>query len=407
MNRNTPHGPLTLVGLVAWREIVTQFQRKELWASLVMMILVFCGALGLQKVFTGAADRPVLAVVGEHRDLTESLRAQTAGASGDGGARGVEVVSYENEAAAEAAVRAEKADAALVGEGRVLVREKLPEPLAGPLYEAHRTAQTTERLRDGGLTDAAIARALAVQPLTVSALDPDADRRTERTMTAAIGVMALFFLTFMFGQGIAQGVLEEKSSRIVEVLLAKVHAWQLLAGKVLGIGLVAFVQISAMAAGGVTVAVAADLVDAPADAIGTSVSVVLWFIPGFLGFAALWAVAGALASRAEDLQHAAGPVSMLQTLSLMAALAPFTGISDTLTRLFSLVPGLSSAVMPVRMASENVPWWEVALAAVLLLASIAALLRVGGRIYIGGLLQHGGIVKARTALRNARLGGMS
>ncbi|MEU6480384.1 hypothetical protein ABZ858_26585 [Streptomyces sp. NPDC047017] len=59
------------------------------------------------------------------------------------------------------------------------------------------------------------------------------------------------------------------------------------------------------------------------------------------------------------------------------------------------------------MASENVPWWDIALAVALLLGSVAVLLRVGGRIYIGGLLQHGGIVKARAALRNARLGGMS
>ena len=135
--------------------------------------------------------------------------------------------------------------------------------------------------------------------------------------------------------------------------------------------------------------------------------VIAWFIPGYFLFATLWAVAGSLISRQEDIQHAAGPVSFLQTISLLAALVPFSGVSDTLTRILSLVPGLSSSVMPIRMATEQVPWWEITVAVVLTLVAIVGLLRVGARIYSGGLLQHGGIVKARAAMRDAREGGMS
>jgi len=387
--------PAALIGTIAHREILVQLQRKELWVSLVLMVVVFCATLAAQTFFSGGARQARLGVVGERPEFVAALRAQA-----------IEPVRYGSADAALAAVRAGEIDAAVVGAGEVVVLEELPETLAAPLRLAHREAAIVERLRGSGFTEAQAAAALDVAPPAVRALEPEAGRTAQRTMTAAVGVMVLFFLMFMFGQGIAQGVLEEKSNRIVELLVAKVRPAQLLAGKVLGIGAVALAQITVIVLSGVAVALLTGLVDVPRDAFGTGALVVAWFIPGYLLFATLWAVAGALVSRQEDIQHAAGPVSLLQTAALLAALAPFSGVNDTLTRVLSLVPGLSSSVMPVRMAAEPVPWWDVALAVVLTLAAIAVLLRLGARIYSGGLLQHGGIVKVREALRDSREGGI-
>ncbi|SNT25123.1 ABC-2 type transport system permease protein [Streptosporangium subroseum] len=402
VEHNNPPTGFTLIRMIARREIVTQFQRKELWISLTLMVVVFSASLGVQTLFSADARPSRLGVVGTQPEFTAALRAQA-------DARGsvIEAVPYGTADVALTAVREGEVDAALLNGQDVVVLEKIPDSLAAPLREAHRAVALAERLRSRGLGEPEVSAVLNVAPPTVRALEPDAERTAQRTTTAAIGVMVLFFLMFMFGQGIAQGVLEEKSNRIVEILLAKVKAWHLLAGKVLGIGVVALTQITAIVAGGLTVALLVGLVDAPADAIGMGALVIAWFVPGYFLFATLWAVAGSLISRQEDIQHAAGPVSFLQTISLLAALVPFSGVNDTLTRILSLVPGLSSSVMPVRMATEQVPWWEITVAVVLTLVAIVALLRIGARIYSGGLLQHGGIVKARAAMRDAREGGMS
>nr|PZN41710.1 MAG: hypothetical protein DIU60_16460 [Actinomycetota bacterium] len=387
--------PAYLIRTIAHREITVQLQRTELWVSLVLMVAVFCASLAVQTLFGDDARAARLGVAGERPALVTALRAQA-----------IEPVRYGSADAALAAVRAGEVDAAVVGGGEIVVLEELPERLAAPLRLAHREAVIAERLQDSGLPAAQVAAAFDVAPPAVRALEPEAGRASQRTMTAAMGVMVLFFLMFMFGQGIAQGVLEEKSNRIVELLLGKVRPAQLLAGKVLGIGTVALAQITLIATSGVAVALLTGLVDVPRDAIGTAALVVAWFVPGYLLFATLWAVAGSLVSRQEDIQHAAGPVSFLQSIALLAALAPFSGANDTLTRVLSLVPGLSSSVMPVRMAAEPVPWWDVALAVALTVAAIAALLRVGARIYSGGLLRHGGIVKVGQALRDSREGGI-
>jgi ABC-2 type transport system permease protein len=158
---------------------------------------------------------------------------------------------------------------------------------------------------------------------------------------------------------------------------------------------------------GMVGAVAFGVVDAPADLARIGGIVLLWFIPGYFLFATMWALAGALVSRPEDLNHAAGPVSFLQTLGLLAALVPFIGLDRGLAQVLSLLPGTSWAVMPVRMATESVPLWEIAASLGLMLAAIAVMLRVGGRIYAGGVLEHGGMMRAKTALRIARERGLS
>ncbi|MEU1276839.1 ABC transporter permease [Streptomyces sp. NPDC005805] len=173
--------------------------------------------------------------------------------------------------------------------------------------------------------------------------------------------------------------------------------------KVLGIGVVALTQITAITVCLIGFASVAGLLDAPAVAVGALV--IAWFVPGYFLIATLWALAGALVSRSEDIQHAAGPVSFLQTIGIFAALLPFTGANDTLTRVFSILPGTSWPVMPLRMAAGPVPWWDLVAAALLMAVAIALLLRVGARIYLAAVLQHGGIIKARAALRRAREGG--
>ncbi|MGJ5755230.1 ABC-2 type transport system permease protein [Streptomyces puniciscabiei] len=382
---------LSLIRIVAGREISQQLRNKTFWISVTVTSLMLCLSFTLTGVLRGSsADRPAVAVVGAQPALAAALASQT------------EVRDYADAGAAQAAVRAGKADAALLPGGQVAVLRTLPSGLAQSIQHAYQTTRQAQQLTALGATRAEVDQALAPEPLRITTLDKDAARTQERTMTAGLGVFLLFILMMISGLGIAQGVAEEKSSRIVEVLLAKVRAWHLLAGKIVGLGTAALVQILLLVTAALTAAIASGAVEAPLDTIGAAVNVLIWFVPGYLLFVTMYAAAGALVSRPEDVNRVIGPVNMLQMISLVGPALAVSGKHQSLIEALSLVPGVSWAAMPVRMAVGPVPWWQVGASFALMLAAVAALLRIGSRIYTGGLLQHGGIVKVRDALRGAR-----
>jgi ABC-2 type transport system permease protein len=238
--------------------------------------------------------------------------------------------------------------------------------------------------------------------VAVTALDPDADEDGQRVIIAIIGVAVLYSLLILFGQFVAQGVVEEKASRVVELLLATMRPWQLLAGKIIGLGLLGLAQIALIAAVGVGGALAFDLVDVPGALVGTAVSLVLWFVLGYAFYAAIFAAVAALVSRQEDLQSVVMPTSMVLIAALVVGIQAAADPGGAFARITSLTPGLSPLVMPVRQAAGEVAAWEVALAVVLMLVAIALIVRLGGRIYAGALLRTSGKTKLREALRAGR-----
>ncbi|MFE9170736.1 ABC transporter permease [Streptomyces kebangsaanensis] len=382
---------LELIRVVAAREIVRQLRNKAFWASVIVTTAMMALSFALTGVLKGDGDGPpAVGVVGDRSTVAAALRTD------------VTVKEYPDAGAARTAVRDEQVAAAVLPGGEVLVLRRLDADLGRVIRQAEQTAAHIEQLEALGARSGQTARALTPPALRVSALDVDAAAAQERTMTAGIGVFLLFVLMLLSGLGIAQGVAEEKSSRIVEVLLAKVRAWHLLTGKIAGLGAAALVQILLMTIATLGAAIGFGVLTAPLGAIGTAANLLLWFVPGYVLFVTLYAVAGALVSRQEDVNHVIGPVNMLQMLSLTGpALAVRGGADDSLLTVVSLVPGLSWAAMPVRMAATEVPWWQVGAAFALMLAAIAVLVRVGGRVYQGGLLRYGGIVKVGEALRGA------
>ena len=221
-------------------------------------------------------------------------------------------------------------------------------------------------------------------------------------VVAIIGIGVLYSLLILFGQFVAQGVVEEKASRVVELLLATMKPWQLLAGKIIGVGALGLGQIVVIAAVGVGGALAFELVDIPSDLIGTAVGVVAWFVLGYALYAAIFAVAASLVSRQEDLGTVVMPTTLVLIAAFIVGIQGASNPSGTLAIVTSFVPGLSPLVMPVRQAAGDVAWWEIALSVALMLAAIAFVVRLGGRVYAGALLRTGGKTKIRDALRAER-----
>jgi ABC-2 type transport system permease protein len=384
----------SMVRLVAAREVAARVRDKNFIISSVVIVLVLVGVLGLQVAFSSGSEETRVGLVGD-----PALRAALA-QQGDALDVDVRVVELDDAAAGRAAVEAGDVDGVLVlddgQEPQLLVEQSAGGSLQAVVQGAVAQLALAEQLRAAGITG------LDVPEVGVTALDPDADADGQRVVVAIIGVGVLYSLLILFGQFVAQGVVEEKASRVVELLLATMRPWQLLAGKILGLGLLGLAQIVLIAAIGVGGAIAFDLVDIPGELVGTAVSVVVWFVLGYAFYAAIFAVAASLVSRQEDLSTVVMPTTLVLIGAFVVGIQASADPGGALARITSYVPGLSPLVMPVRQAAGDVAAWEIALAVVLMLVAIALIVRLGGRIYAGALLRTGGKLKIREALNAER-----
>lgn len=216
----------------------------------------------------------------------------------------------------------------------------------------------------------------------------------------AIGFGVVFMMSAVtFGTTIAQSVVEEKQTRIVEILLATVSARTMLAGKILGNSILALAQVVAIAAL-VSVGMLATGQDLLLGELGTSL---IWFAVlfafGFVLLATLYAALAALVSRQEDVGSVTSPVMFLIML-------PYVGIiifndNPAALAIMSYIPFSAPVGMPMRMYLGQAQWWEPLLSLGLLAVAIALVLWIGARIYEGSILRTGARVKLAEALASA------
>jgi ABC-2 type transport system permease protein len=385
-------GSAALVRLVAAREVSSRIRDKNFIVSSAVILLLLLGMMVFQ-VAVGGVEAGRIAVVADDGRLGPALEAQ-------GEAVGVEVQVVDTTGAAEAraAVEAGEVDAALLdGTGpapELLLVDRDP-ALEAVVGGAVSGLAVSDRLLEAGVDLQSIPE-VAVTPLG------DGEDDGQQVVVAVIGIVVLYGLLFLFAQFVAQGVVEEKSSRVVELLLATMRPWQLLAGKILGLGLLGLGQIVVIGVVGVAGALAFDLVDVPGELIGTVATVIAWFVLGYAFYACVFAVAASLVSRQEDLGSVLTPASMLLVVGFFVAFQAASDPSGTLATVTSFVPGLSPLVMPVRQAAGEAPGWEVALAVALMLVAIGLAVRLGGRVYSGALLRTSGKTRLREALRAER-----
>ena len=388
-------GSAALVRLVASREISARVRDKNFIMSSVVIVLVLVGILGLQVALNSGDDTARIGIVGAQATLHEALEAQGEAVDVD-----VEVVELRDEAAGRAALADGDVQGVLLTgdrEPELMVEQSAEGSLLAVVQGAVSQLSVREQLAEAGISG------LQVPDVKVETLDPDADADGQRVVVAMVGVGVLYSLLILFGQFVAQGVVAEKSSRVVELLLAAMRPWQLLAGKILGLGVLGLAQIVVIAALGVGGALAFDLVDIPGELVGTAVSVVAWFVVGYAFYAAIFAVAASLVSRQEDVGTVLTPTTLVLLGGFIIGLQAAADPGGTLAAVTSYVPGLSPLVMPVRQAAGEAAAWEVGLAVVLMLVAIALVVRLGGRIYAGALLRTSGRTKLREALAAERL----
>ena len=251
------------------------------------------------------------------------------------------------------------------------------------------------------LGPAQIGAALDPPALPVQTLEPvDRAARSRRTI-ATVAVFVLYGQLIGYCFAVAAGVVEEKATRVVEVLLAAVRPVQLLAGKVIGVGLVGLVQLLLIGVVGLLVATATRAISLPASALGTIGWVLAWFLLGYAFYWSLFAVAGAIVSRQEDLQNTAGPLNLVLIGSFLLAFVALGNPDATLARVASYLPPVAPLVLPVRIAAGGVPAWEVAVSLAVMVVSIVLVVRPAARLYAGAVLRTGARVRLGDAWRAA------
>lgn len=297
-------------------------------------------------------------------------------------------------------MRAGELDAAVVAAGgsyQVIVDSSLEPSLRAVLETAIRRQALSTALADQGIDPASITA--TGPPLRVDALNPPQPGAGERIAIAAVVVILLYLQLLTFGIAVAMGVVEEKTSRVVEVLLSTIRPWQLLLGKVLGIGAAGLLQLTVVGAIGLGAGSAIGAITLTGTAVSVFLASLGWFLLGFLFFAVLYAAAGSLVSRQEEINAVTTPMTILILIPFLIAFNSLEDPGGGLAATLAWAPPFSPILMPIQQAAGTSDIVLTILAVALMLAVTAVFTWLGGRIYANAVLRTGSRVKLRDALR--------
>lgn len=385
--------------LVAGREMTVKLHDKTFLWSTGFMLLLIVGSIAVTALLSGRTQDSTVAVLDQQgARLVGAAAAATR--AGDGSLR-ITVEQVSSRADVRRVLADGTADAALLPVDRggsrarweVVGQKDVDGDLRDRLAKAVTDRELGANARAAGSTPQQI---LAGTRLAQRVVD---DSGLDRGLRIALGFgfSLLFYVTaLVFGLAIAQGVIEEKQSRIVEILAAAIPIRSLLAGKVVGNSVLAIGQVVLLSGVGLIGTSLSGRGDVLAPVLGAGAWFVVFFLLGFVALACVWAVAGSVATRQEDLQATTTPV---QGVVMVALFVGLSGGGKVLT-IGSFVPLVSSVAMPVRLLAGGVPLWQPVVSALVVLVTAVLLVRLGARLYEGSLLR----TDRRTSLREALAG---
>jgi ABC-2 type transport system permease protein len=380
--------------LIAVRELVERVKSKAFLISTAFILLAVVAAIVLPALLDD--DTPGQLRLASVSPISDTVEARFEAASGNDPE--LVVTLAPDDEAVIASVEAGTADVGLVDGPELVISRGEPDGAVTLLAGTLGFEQAFVELAEKGISLADLSPLLDAD-LPVVALQEGTD--PEEAALAFIGVILLYVTILTYGQWVVFGVIEEKASRVVEVVLGAVQPRHLLAGKVIGIGLlgvgqvvvIGLVALAATALGGDTVSI-------PDAAPTAFFAALLWYVVGFGIYGVMFAAAGALASRQEEAGNAALPFTILLTIGYLAS---FSAVEEPslLVRILSFLPPFAPVSMQLRMVNGDAAAWEVLVSLALAMAMIYGVIRVGERFYRGAVLGQGGKLKWREAWRSA------
>lgn len=373
------------VSLVARREVVERvFEKSFLIGTLVTLAVIAAIAVVPSALGFGGQDEYTIAV----SDPAAQPVADAAVRQADAFDAKVTIVDGS-------------ADAELTGAG-IHAQEKPDDKLVNILQAANAQIASERALREAGLDDAEVQRALAPPPLRVTTVEPFDEEARDRGGFAFVAVILLYGQLISMGYFVAMGIVEEKSSRVVEVILSTLRPRHLLAGKIIGLGILGFGQLLLTALVGLGLAAAAGALDVNGDVLIAAGLALAWFVVGYAFYAAAFACAASLVSRQEDLQSVISPLSIVLMVGFFISFAVIDDPDGTLATVVSFIPPFAPMTMPPRIAVGEAPTVEIVGALAVTVGATLLLVPLAARIYRGGVLRMGGTIKLRNAWRAAR-----
>ncbi|MGV8871386.1 MAG: ABC transporter permease [Rhodococcus sp. (in: high G+C Gram-positive bacteria)] len=386
------------VSLIAKREFTVQVMKKSFVISNVIILAVIVGGIIAFSIFSGNGDedRDVVGITGD-----QSIAAIVE-ATGDAVGSPVEVREIADAAAARSGVESGDLDVALVPDGNAgaytaVTDSELTGTLRAVVEGSVATQATNTALAQQGVDQNELSTAANAATVTVEAIDPPDPEAGQRTALALSAVFLLYAQIIGFGMYVAMGVVEEKSSRVVELLLSTVRPLQLLWGKILGIGAVGILQLALYGIAGVGAGLGTGVLTVTGAAVSVFAATLAWFILGFAFFAVLYAAGGSMVSRQEDVNSTTMPLLILIMAMFFAAFYSVSDPESTLANTLSWIPPFSAIMMPLRIAAGVTSPVQIVGSAVLMIVTTAILAMGAAKIYQRSILRIGKTVSWKEA----------
>lgn len=382
------------VGLVAAREVRERFRGKVFRVGTLLILLVVAGAIVVPVLNSGKSRPQRVGVVGA---LPAPLRAAVVASATSVGTT-VHLVPEADADAAHGDLRSGRIDLAIV-DGRELIVDKaigtVTSTTAQLALSVSKNLGLAEAVESAGLSATQVAELAGAKALPVKSLQPGTAKGAAQT-TSTVGLILVFIMLTQYNTWILIGVMEEKSSRVIEVLLAAVRPMRLLTGKVLGIGLVALAQAGAIVVFALALGegVGSDLLHGTAPV--TLLSTLVWLFLGYAFYCWVYAAAGSLVERQDQVQSLAFPLSLPIVFGyIMAITTVASGNASLLFKVLSYLPPTAPFAMPVMVGLGQVNWLEFCASALISIVCTVGVARLATAIYRRAILRTGRRVKLR------------
>jgi len=378
--------------VVAGREVSTRIRDKGFLGGTAFMLVLVAVVFVVVQIVSGRASTYDVAVIDDTAAAATKSADSIVGAGSDDS---VSVERVDTADDAEQAVSDGDVDVALLpaDAGYELVAEdEADDKLASALATGvSRTVIEANAQQQGVDLD----ELQAGTSLDKRSLDPDASTSDVRSGIGFAFVLIFYVTALSFGMMISQSVVQEKESRVVEILAAAVQIRALLWGKIAGNTLLGLAQVVLVVAAGLIGLAVTGRTELLSGVGPAAAWYVVFFVLGFVTLASLWSVAGSIASRQQDLQNTTLPGQAI--LFAPYLIAVFAG--GQVKTVLSMFPVVSSMLIPSRMVEDHVPLWQIGVAIVVTVAAAIVFVRIGTRLYERTLLRTGRSIGYREAFK--------
>jgi ABC-2 type transport system permease protein len=382
-------------GLVAGREIRERLRGRLFRVVTLILFAVVAAAVVIPTLHKGTTPRQMVGVVAGPPALDAELQelAKAVGLQ-------VELVREPDLSAARAALNAGHLSMVVDGGGSILVQNPISDTdtSTGARYvQAVATALGTQQaFAQAGLTPEQADAVAGAKPWPIESVHAGKGVTTTEETTALLGIILIFIILNQYLTWTLMGVMEEKASRVVEVLLATVRPVQLLAGKVAGIGAIALLQAVSLVAFALVLGkvVGSSLVHGAAPLVVAATLV--WLVLGYAFYSWLYAAAGSLAERQDQVQSLALPLSAPLIFGYIVSLIGVSsGHASLLVKVLAYLPPTAPFAMPTLVGFGEATWWQFLLSVAVSVVCTVLVALVAARIYRTAVLRTGRRVRLR------------